>query len=110
MMSGPRRLPHTELAISVVEVLRGRCTGMSVLGPDPETLSAEGGPAGRTALVLTYPLGRKRSLELRGAVEDGRLLLVCTQELCHQVPVCIKGLRALDLPSQRTCPLPPDSD
>ena len=101
-------MPRSELAAAVAATVRTRCAAVSSVELDPGRIPADADGSGMTALVLSAPPDRATSSALRERVAAGRLLLLCTQELCHQVPVCIKGVRALDLPPQPSCACPRD--
>ncbi len=64
-------------------------------GCDPA--EAEIPETGRVAVFLVDPSLASELKDLVGDRISDSFLVFCTQELCHQVPVCIKGFHGLDI-------------
>jgi len=88
-LTGPRRMSKEDFMIDLVNVLKQVHPGMNILdisdGNDFEIKE------GMNAILSIDPPSIKIS-EMMAPIISDRVLFFYFQELCHQVPVCVKGL------------------
>jgi hypothetical protein len=92
-LTGPRRMSKDDFMTDLVHVLKQVHPGINIC--DISDGSAFEIKEGMNAILSIDPPSMKIS-EMMAAIISDRVLFFYFQELCHQVPVCVKGLHGTE--------------
>lgn len=91
-LTGPRRMSKEDFMLDLAHVLKQVHPGINIY--DIGDGSAFEIKEGMNAILSIDPPSTKIS-EIMASIISDRVLFFYFQELCHQVPVCVKGLHGI---------------
>jgi hypothetical protein len=94
-VTGPRRMSKCDLIYLVRDVLCDVYPGINIIFFEETVKMSILSKDGMSAILSKEPLVPEAIDSIKSVISD-RVLLFYVQELCHQVPVCVKGFHGLE--------------